>query len=73
MKHYVSIQEGTAVFTVMAGVALAFAALFVEPRGQIHSSVCWVFAQCLIYAGSLFGVAQYVRAQVGKAGAASPG
>ena len=33
----------------------------VEPTGQIHDSVLWFFAQCLIYAGSIFGVAVYVN------------
>ena len=30
-------------------------------HGSIHDSVLWIFAQCLIYAGSVLGVAGYLR------------
>ena len=35
--------------------------------GIIHDSVLWFFAQCLIYAGSIFGVSIYVTGKVNKA------
>lgn len=40
---------------------MAFIALFLPPPGEIHSSVLYVFAQILIYAGSIFGIDAYVR------------
>lgn len=46
---------------LIAGVSLSVAGFIVEPTGQIHDSVLWFFAQCLIYAGSIFGVAVYVN------------
>lgn len=55
------VQICTAVGMLIAGVSLSVAGFIVEPTGQIHDSVLWFFAQCLIYAGSIFGVAVYVN------------
>ena len=52
---------------LMAGVGLSTAGFFVAPVGAIHDSVLWFFAQCLIYAGSIFGVSIYVTGKVNKA------
>ena len=46
----------SAMFMLAAGVGLCIAAFCVEPVGQIHDSVLWYFAQCLIYAGSAIGI-----------------
>ncbi len=54
------IQVWTAVFMLFAGVALSVAGFIVPPVGIIHESVLWFFAQCLIYAGSIFGVSIYI-------------
>ncbi len=43
-------------FMLVSGVGLCVAAFCVEPVGEIHDSVLWYFAQCLIYAGSAVGV-----------------
>lgn len=61
MKTNITLQEKSAVGMLIAGVIIALIALLVPPLGQIHESVCWVFAQCLIYAGSVFGVATYLE------------
>ena len=29
-------------------------------HGEIHDSVLWLFAQCLLYAGAVFGVSVYI-------------
>lgn len=49
------IQYGSAIFMLAHGAGLSIAG-FVLSGGQIHESVLWIFAQCLIYAGSVFGV-----------------
>lgn len=54
------VQVGTAVGMLVAGVSLSVAGFIVEPSGQIHDSVLWFFAQCLMYAGSIFGIGVYV-------------
>ena len=58
------IQVWTAVGMLIVGVSLSFAGFLVEPLGIIHDSVLWLFAQCLVYAGSIFG---YVNGRVHNA------
>ena len=43
-------------YMLVAGVALPVAGFAVAPVGEIHDSVLWYFAQCLIYAGSAVGI-----------------
>ena len=54
------VQIYTAVGMLMSGVGLSVAGFIVEPTGQIHESVLWFFAQCLMYAGGIFGIGVYV-------------
>lgn len=61
------IQVWTAVGMLIAGVGLSVVGFLVTPLGIIHDSVLWFFAQCLIYAGSIFGVSIYVTGKVNKA------
>lgn len=58
------IQVWTAVGMLIAGATMSFIGFFVEPLGIIHDSVLWFFAQCLVYAGSIFGVYIYVNGRV---------
>ena len=60
MTHY-KLQEHTAVALLAEGVVFALLGLLFPPMGSIHDSVLWIFAQCLIYAGSVLGVAGYLR------------
>jgi hypothetical protein len=46
----------SAALMLVAGVALSVAGFAVSPVGEIHDSVLWYFAQCLIYAGSAVGI-----------------
>lgn len=46
---------------LLGGFLLAVAGFIVPPTGQIHESVLGVFAECLIYAGSIFGVTIYIQ------------
>lgn len=61
------IQVWTAVGMLIGGVSLSVAGFLVEPLGIIHDSVLWFFAQCLVYAGSIFGVYVYVNGRVQNA------
>ena len=45
---------------LFSGVLLSFLGFFEEPTGEISNSVLWYFAQCLIWAGSVFGLTSYV-------------
>lgn len=53
------IQYGSAVMVLVSGIGLSIAS-FIVSLGQIHDSVLWFFAQCLMYSGTIFGVYVYV-------------
>ena len=54
------LKETTACGLLLSGVVIAFIALLMPPPGEIHDSVLYLFAQILIYAGSVFGISAYV-------------
>ncbi len=56
-------QVYSALAMLLTGVALSVAGFLVPPVGEISDSVLWFFAQCLIYAGSIFGVSIYVQSK----------
>ncbi len=56
-----SVQIWSAVGMLAVGVALVIAGFIVSPTGEVSESVLWFFAQCLIYAGSIFGIGIYWR------------
>ena len=62
--HKEAIQYATAVGMLVAGLALTVAGFVVEPLGVISDSVLYVLAQCLIYAGSIFGIGLYVNTKI---------
>ena len=55
------IEIYSAIGMLVAGVSLATAGFIVPPTGEISDSVLLLFAQCLIYAGSIFGVSIYIH------------
>lgn len=46
---------------LLFGAALATVALTIPPPGEIHDSVLYIFAQILIYAGTVFGLDIYIK------------
>ena len=58
-----SVQVATAVAMLAGGFALSVAGFFNPPVGQIHESVLGLFAECLVYAGSIFGVTIYIQSK----------
>lgn len=59
-----NIQYSTAVGMLVLGASLAVAGFVCsEPMAQIHDSVLWLFAQCLLYAGSVFGISIYINSR----------
>lgn len=59
------IQYGSALGMLASGVALAFLCFFLN-QYDIKDSVLLYVAQCLVYAGSVFGVAIYIRSKIGE-------
>ena len=43
------------------GAAMAATSLFLPPEGEIDGTVLMLFAQILVYAGSIFGVKIYIK------------
>ena len=58
------IQVWTAVGMLAVGCGLVVAGFIVPPTGEVHDSVLWFFGECLIYAGSIFGIGIYVNGTV---------
>jgi 4-amino-4-deoxy-L-arabinose transferase-like glycosyltransferase len=56
-----NIQVVSALLMLLGGYVLAVVGFFTPPRGEIHSSVLSLFAECLVYAGSIFGVTIYIQ------------
>lgn len=59
------IQYGSAVGMLVSGVALTFLCFFLNSY-RIEDSVLLYVAQCLVYAGSIFGVAIYINSKFGE-------
>ena len=53
-------QYLTASALLLSGVLLSYIGFYTEPRGEISNSVQWYFGECLIWAGSVFGITSYV-------------
>ena len=63
MKHKTkdTISVWSAIILIIFGMAIVTAGFIVSPVGEVHSSALWTFGQCLIYAGSMFGITTYVN------------
>ena len=56
--------ELAAIALLAFGIILAFTALLMPPPGEIHDSVLYIFAQILIYCGSIFGMDSYITQKI---------
>lgn len=59
-----SIAIITACVMLLFAIALSTAGFIVSPVGEIDRSVLWIFGQCCLYAGSIFGIGLYVKSKV---------
>ena len=59
-----NLKELTAIILLTFGIILAFIALLMPPPGEIHDSVLFIFAQILIYCGSIFGIDSYINQKI---------
>lgn len=60
-KINTNIQTCSAVVMLFVGTTLSIIGFIVPPTGEISNSVLTFFAQCLVYAGSVFGIKTYVH------------
>ena len=58
------LKEWTAIGLLACGIIMAFIALMLPPPGEIHDSVLYIFAQILIYCGSIFGINSYISQKI---------
>lgn len=62
------IDRASALLLLIFGAAMAAVSLFLPPEGEIDGSVLMLFAQILVYAGSIFGVKVYIKEAIRKMG-----
>ncbi len=58
------LQYGSALAMLLSGIVLTYIDYFISHN--IHDNVLWYVAQCLIYAGSVFGVAMVIATKFGE-------
>ena len=59
-------EKLSAMLLLLFGAAVALISLFMPPEGEIDGTVLMLFAQVLVYAGSIFGVKIYVHDLMNK-------
>lgn len=57
------IQYGSAIVVLTSGIVLAYVSYFTSKMRDVTDNVLWYFAQTLMYAGSIFGVAIAIDAK----------
>ena len=60
------IQYGSAIVVLTSGIVLAYVSYFTSQMRDVTDNVLWYFAQTLMYAGSIFGVAIAIDAKFGN-------
>ena len=59
------IQYGTAIGMLLSGVLLTFLCFFLN-RYKIETEVLWYVAQCITFAGAVFGISAYTKQRLDK-------
>ena len=59
-------QVWTAILLIVSGIVLSFLSFFLSTEHKIDQSVLWYFAQCLLYAGGIFGIRNYTITKIGQ-------
>ena len=55
------LKSHIAILLVISGVVMCFLSFYTDPVGEISPSVLGYFGECLIWAGSVFGIVEYVK------------
>lgn len=64
MKRRVEAKTPLAILLVVSGVVMCFLSFYTEPVGEVSGSVLGYFGECLVWAGSVFGIVEYVNFKV---------
>lgn len=60
-------EKISALLLLVFGAAMAATSLLLPPEGEIDGTVLMLFAQILVYSGSIFGVKIYIHDLLHKA------
>ena len=63
-KHKDLIAMISALVLLAFAIGLSIAGFIVDPLGIVDSSILWIFGQCCLYAGSIFGIGLYVKGKM---------
>ena len=55
-KEKLDIQLLTAAVLSLGGLVLLFCGVFIDPQGEIHTSLLVAFGETCTFAGALFGI-----------------
>lgn len=56
-----NIQLILAVVMCTAGIVMIFICIYIDPKGEVHTSMLIAFGEILTFAGSLFGIDYHYR------------
>ena len=56
-----SVKTPIAILLVISGVVMCYLSFFTPPLGEVAPSVLGYFGETLIWAGSVFGIVEYVN------------
>lgn len=56
----IEMKTAMAVLLIVSGVVMCYLSFYTDPVGEISGSVLGYFGECLIWAGSVFGLVEYI-------------
>lgn len=60
------IAIATACLCLLSGIVMCFLAFFLQVSEHVADNALWYFGETLLYAGSIFGIKEYVDLRLGK-------
>lgn len=66
MKRRLEAKTALAVLLVISGIVMCYLSFYTEPLGEVSGSVLGYFGECLVWAGSVFGIVEYVDFKLKK-------
>lgn len=63
-KKRIEAKTALAVLLVLSGILLCYLSFYTPPVGEVSGSVLGYFGECLVWAGSVFGIVEYVNYKI---------
>ena len=60
------VHYACAILILAFGCTLCTLGFYQEPKGSVDDSILFILGQCLLFAGSTFGLSLYVKQQIKK-------